>query len=54
MITDLGYKHPLDEKSNFFNERSVGSVDLIGVIQREKVDHALTTIRCSGLQMSQT
>ena len=61
MITDWAYKHPLDEKSNFFNDKSnffndrlVGSVDLMGVIQRERVDHALAVIRYSGLQMSQT
>ena len=54
MITDWAYKHPLDEKSNFFNDRLVGSVDLMGVIQRERMDHALAAISYSGLQMSQT
>ena len=54
MITDWEYKHPIDEKSNFFNDHSVGSVDLMGVIQRERMDHALAAINYSGLQMSQT
>jgi len=44
----------LDEKSNFFNVRSVDSDDLIGVIQRERMDHAPAAISCSGLRMSQT
>ena len=38
----------------YFNDSSVGSVDLMGVLHRERMDHALAAFRCSGLQMSQT